>query len=59
MDEHTYRAILRQELKRDREEQIAPRLCCPPSTLTRKHTFVQRPKRQDARAPRYPYGDPK
>lgn len=59
MDEHTQRAILRQELKRGREERIAPRLCCPPCTLTLKHTSIPRPNRQDAPAPRHLYGDPK
>lgn len=59
MVEHTYQEIVRHQLNRDRQEQTASRLCCPPSTLTRKHTFVQRPNRQDAPAPRHLYGDPK
>ena len=52
MVEHTYREIVRQQLKRGREEHIASRLCCLPCTLTRKHTSIPRPNRPDARAPR-------
>ncbi|MDE0041952.1 MAG: hypothetical protein OXT74_07950 [Candidatus Poribacteria bacterium] len=59
MNEHTQREIVRQQLKRDREEQIASRLRCQPCALTRKHTSIPRPNRQDAPASRHLYGDPK
>ena len=59
MDEHTYREIVRHELKPDRQEQTASRLCFPPCTLTLKHTSIPRPNRQDARASHRLTGDPK